>query len=342
MALPHPRPLSHTWERGGRQAGVRAVRSAIRPFIHATSRWSGTSVFSDRHPPRAVGVMIGAAFALWCFAITGLLLWRGLGAPVDLPVLGPYIASTLFFGLGCLFAYWTYGCLTLTYHLDRNGLIIRWGDIRQVIPMDRIERLIPGRELPKPKVTGVSWAGHYVGRATVGDLGETLVYATQGDPEDLLYVVTPAQSYAIAIDDEVRFAEELQGHQKMGQLVSLPQVTERSSLAAQPFWQDPIAQGLALAAGVAFAVMTGYVFHNYPGLPESIPLAFPSLSGVTRVDDKRELLTLPITGVGLLATNLILGFFLHAWERTVGYLLFLAAIGAQVILLAAAIITLSQ
>ena len=91
-----------------------------------------------------------------------------------------------------------------------------------------------------------------------------------------------------------------------------------------------LAQMLALGAILASAVTLGYVFHQYPGLPESIPLSFPSLGGITRVDDKRELMTIPITGIGLLAVNLVLGFFLHAWERTVGYLLFVAAIGAQV------------
>ncbi len=299
-------------------------------------------MISELHPPRLWGVLAGSTLTGYCFLFTGLLLWRGLTQPIDLPALGPYLVATFFFGLGCLFAYWTYGCLTLRYYLDRNGLTIHWGDIRQLIPMDRIERLVPGRELPPTKVSGVSWLGHHVGRGTVGDLGETIFYSTHRTHEELLYVVTPAQSYAISVEDEARFAEELQGHQKLGQLVSLPQVTERTSLAAQPFWHDPLAQGLALASILACFVTLGYVFHQYPGLPESIPIAFPSLGGVTRVDDKAELLSIPITGIGLLAMNLVLGFFLHAWERAVGYLLFLAALGAQAILLAAAIITLNQ
>ncbi len=299
-------------------------------------------MFSEVRPPRTFGVLIGGVIALWCFAFTGVLLWRGLSEPIDLPVLGPYLAATFFFGLGCLFVYWTYGCMTLQYHLDRNGLTIRWGDIRQLIPMDRIERLVPGRELPPPKVSGISWLGYHVGRAEVGELGEAIFYSTHRSHEELLYVVTPAQTYAISVPNEVQFAEELQGHQKMGQLVSLPQVIERSSLATLPIWHDPLALMLALASMLACAVTMGYVFYHYPGLPDTIPLAFPSLSGVTRVDDKQELLSIPITGLGLLAVNLALGFLLHTWERTVGYLLFLAAIGAQAMLLAAAVITVQQ
>jgi len=299
-------------------------------------------VISELHPARTLGTLVGAALTAWCFVFAGVMLWRGLSEPVALPTIGPYLAATLFFALGCLFAYWTYSCLTLRYYLDRNGLTIHWGDIRQLIPMDRIERLVPGRELPAPKVSGVSWLGHHVGHGRVEGLGDVIFYATHRTHEELLYVVTATQTYAISVPDETRFAEELQGHQRLGQVVSLPQVTERTAIAAQPFWHDATAQLLALGSIGAFAVLLGYVFHQYPGLPESIPYAFPSLGGITRVDNKSELLAIPVTGIGLLAANLILGYVLHAWERGVGYLLFLGGIGAQMILLAAAIITIQQ
>jgi len=299
-------------------------------------------MISELHPRRWPGVLLGGALTLWCFGLTGALLWRGLSQDIGLPAVGPHAAATLFFGLGCLFAYWTYSAATLRYYLDRNGLIIHWGDFRQLVPMDRIERLVPGRELPPPKVTGISWLGHHVGHGEVEGLGDTIFYATHRSHEELLYVVTADQTYGISVQDDVRFAEELQGHQKLGQLVSLPQVTERTALAAQPFWHDPIAQGLALLSIIACFVTLGYVFHQYPGLPEDIPLPFPSLGGVTNVGDKSELLSIPTTGIGILAVNLVLGVLLHAWERAVGYLLFLAALGAQAILLAAAIITLQQ
>ncbi len=297
---------------------------------------------SELHPPRSLGLLVGCALAAWCFTLTSLLLWRGLTQPVDLPVVGEYIAATFFFGLGLLFAYWTYSLFTLRYHLDRNGLNIRWGDIHQLIPMDRIQRLIPGRELPPPRVRGVSWLGHHVGQGKVGDLGDVMFYATHRTHEELLYVVTTGGTYAISVPDDTNFVADLEGNRKLGQLVSLPQVTERHAFAAQPFWQDPLAQLLALLAAIACAVMLGYVFHSYPGLPDSIPFSFPALSGVTRVDSKHELLRIPMTGVGLLLLSLGLGFVLHAWERAVGYLLFLGAIGAQIILLSAAVITLNQ
>ena len=271
-------------------------------------------MISELHPHLALGVLVGSALTLWCFAFTVALLWRGFTQPIDLPALGLHLTATLFFALGCLFGYWTYSCLTLKYFLDRNGLIIHWGDIRQVIPMDRIERLVPGRELPAPKVTGVSWLGHHVGHGPVEGLGDTIFYATHGSHEELLYVVTADQTYAISVTDEVQFAEQLQGHQKLGQVVSLPQVTERHSVAALPFWHDPLAQLLALAAIIGCAVTLGYVFHQYPGLPESIPFPFAAQG----FGDKQELLSIPITVLGLLAVSLTPGLLPHALARAAG------------------------
>lgn len=299
-------------------------------------------MYSDLHPPRKMGALVGAAISGWCFLVMTVLLWRGAMLEIDIGAFLAYLAATMFFGLGVLFAYWTYCCLTMRYHMDRNGLTIRWGDVRQLIPIDRIEAVIPGRDQPEPKIAGISWLGHHVGHANVGALGDVIFYATHRSHEELVYVVTEGGTYGISVGDEARFAEDLEGHQRMGHVVSLPQVTERHSIAGMPFWHDMLAQILALTAMIACAVTLGYVFNNYSNLEASIPFAYPVFGGVTRIDDKRELLMIPVTGMGLLAVNLVLGFFLHAWERAIGYLLFATAIALQIVLLAAAIVTLHQ
>jgi hypothetical protein len=187
----------------------------------------------------------------------------------------------------------------------------------------------------------VSWLGHHIGHAEIeGGIGDTLFYSTHRSPADLLYIVTANQSYAVSIDDEVAFAEAVQAQQRLGSLVAVPQAPDRLYLAAQPFWEDRAAQALALAAFATFFAMFAYVYRQYPGLPQSIALSFPQLNGVTRVASKDELLKLPMTGVGLLLLNLGLGFVAHSWERMVGYVLLVAAIGVEAILLAAAIIAL--
>jgi hypothetical protein len=293
-------------------------------------------------PPRALGALIGGGIAVWCFVVALALVVRGINEDISLGIISLYALASVFFFIGLLFVYWTYSLGTLRYTLDRNALTITWGDIRQLVPISQIERLVPGRELPNPHIAGVSWLGHHVGRSEIeGGVGETLFYSTHRSPEDLLYIVTPAMSYAISVHDEVVFAEAVQAQQRAGSLVAVPQTPDRLYLAAQPFWEDRTAQVLALAAFATFFAMFGYVYQQYPDLPQSIALSFPQLDGVTRVGDKDELLKLPITGIGVLLVNLALGFAAHAWERMVGYVLLLAAIGAQVMLLVAAIIALN-
>jgi len=292
-------------------------------------------------PPRTIGSLVGGGLAAWCFVVALALVVRGVTTDIALGIIALYVVASVFFFMGLLFAYWTYSLGTLRYTLDRNALTITWGDIRQMVPMAQIERLVPGRELPNPHVAGVSWLGHHIGHADVdGGIGNTLFYSTHRSPADLLYVVTPGQSYAISLDDEVAFAEAVQASQRVGSLVSVPQAPERLYLAAQPFWEDRTAQVLALAAFATFFAMFAFVYQQYPGLPQSIALSFPQLNGVTRVASKSELLKLPMTGIGLLLVNLVLGFVAHSWERMVGYVLLIAAIGAEAILLAAAIIAL--
>lgn len=292
-------------------------------------------------PPRTIGSLFGGALAGWCFLLSLALVIRGVTIDVALGVVALYIVASIFFCLGLLFSYWTYSLGTMRYILDRNMLTITWGDIRQLVPMAQIERLVPGRELPNPKIAGVSWIGHHIGSAQVeGGIGDTLFYSTHRSPDDLLYVVTAGGSYAISVEDEVAFAEAVQGQQRLGSLVAVQQAPDRLYLAAQPFWEDRAAQALAFAAFATFFAMFAYVYHEYPHLPDSIALSFPQLSGVTRIGSKSELLKLPAVGIVLLVANLALGFAAHAWERMVGYVLLLAAIGAEGILLAAAIIAL--
>jgi hypothetical protein len=292
-------------------------------------------------PPRAIGSLVGGGLAAWCFLVALALVARALTQDIALGIISLYVVASVFSFIGLLFMYWTYSLGTLRYGLDRNALTITWGDIRQMVPMSQIERLVPGRELPNPHIAGVSWLGHHIGRAQVeGGIGDTLFYSTHRSQADLLYVVTASQSYAVSVDDEVAFAEAVQAQQRLGSLVAVPQAPDRLYLAAQPFWEDRTAQMLAIGAFAAFFAMFAYVYQQYPGLPQSIALTFPQLDGVTRVGSKDELLKLPMTGVGLLLLNLALGFVAHSWERMVGYVLLLAAIGAEGILLAAAIIAL--
>ncbi len=78
-------------------------------------------------PPRALGLMVGAVLIAWSLGIAALLVLGTRDQPFGLLTLGTSIVITACLGVASVFAYWTYSLATLSYSLDRNGLVIRWG-----------------------------------------------------------------------------------------------------------------------------------------------------------------------------------------------------------------------
>lgn len=304
--------------------------------MNASTAAPSVTVF---RPPSAVGSLYGAAAVAVCYSLSLLLMYKGLNQEVEFSQVFPLVASGLFFALGSLYLYWTWGCRSLRYVIDRNALSIRWGGVQQVVPLDRIERLVPAEGGEDPHIEGISWPGHHVGRAFVPLMGgDVLFYSAHRTVEEVLYVQTPAETYAISVPDHVVFAQTIQAAQSRGPLFDQRQAVHRWGLAAQSFWLDYWARLLAAALIVSFVAVLAYVLHEYPGWDQSLALRFPSLGGITRVTDKSELLGIPRSALGFLALNLTLAVILHGWERMVAYVLLLAGIAVQVMLLVAALV----
>ncbi len=293
------------------------------------------TVFS---PGNSVGTVYGAIAVAVSFALGAGLVYRGLTLDVGLGQMAPLFVGAFFLCLGALYGYWTWSCSLLRYVVDRDALDIRWGSTHQIIPLANIEKLVPGEDTDVPQIEGVNWRGHHVGRADVEQIGEVLFYSRHRSPGEVLYVQTPTETYGISVPDPVFFAQTVQSNQSRGSLVEQRQAVQRWGISAQTFWVDRSALILALAVIGAFALVLGYVLEIYPGLSQSVPLRFPSLGGVVRVSDKSELLDIPRSAFGFLALDLVLAVLLHSWERMVGYMLLLAGIGVQVMLLIAAIL----
>lgn len=289
-------------------------------------------------PQNTIGWLLGGAIVLTCYFLALLLLYRGLTLEVGTRQLGPLLGAGFFLAIGSLYLYWTWGCYTLRYTVDRNALTIRWGGVRQVVPLDNIERLVPGDDADESRIEGVTWLGHHIGRGRVEAIGDVLFYSAHRTMKDVLYVQTPEQIYGISVPDHIAFAQAVQSNQIRGALFDQRQAVYRWGIAAQSFWLDANARLLTAALFASFVAVLAYVLYQYPGLPQSVALRFPALGGIVRVADKSELLDIPRSGIGFLAVNLGLAVFLHSWERMVGYVLLLAGIAIQVMLLVAAIV----
>jgi hypothetical protein len=197
---------------------------------------------------------------------------------------------------------------------------------------------VPGGEAEAPQIDGINWPGHHVGLAEIEPLGDVLFYSGHRTMGEVLYVETAEQTYAISVADPLAFAEAVQANKERGPLFDQRQAAYRSGIAAQSFWLDANARLLAATLIASFIAVLVYVLTRYPDLPQSVPLRFPALGGIVRVSDKSDLLDIPRSGLGFLAVNLTLAIVLHNWERMVSYVLLLAGVSIQVMLLVAAIV----
>ena len=288
-------------------------------------------------PPRALGLLVGAVITLWAGAVALVLFNNGLTTGIGLGQVVSYSVSLAAAALAVIFGYWTYALATLSYALDRNGLVITWGATRQVIPLGAIERLVPGTSLGVPRVGGVSWWGHHVGRARIERIGEVLFYSTHQTPEQVLYVMTEERNYAISVDDPAAFAQEIQARQDLGPTGEVTHHVERSGAAAQAFWNDRLGMALVVLALLAGAAVWGQLTARYDDIPPTLELHFPPTEPmpIVTVVSRDVIFELPRTASLILGVNLLVGMVLHAWDRVASYVVFLGATAVQAAFFAA-------
>ncbi len=289
-------------------------------------------------PPRALGVIVGGGLTAWAAIFSGIAARTAAnGAPEFKTFLAILVAGILAL-ITAIFANWTFSLWRLVYTVDRDTLTIRWGLREVVIPIDTIQRMVPGRTLDEARVKGVNWWGCHVGAAEVKRIGYTLFYSTHSSPDELLFIVTNDESYALTVLDQAAFAEEIQARAALGPVEEHVQRSTAFGLAALPFWRDRIALSATAAGVLCCALLCGYVFARYPDLPSVVQLSFPALGGVVRVGDKSELLRIAYLGAGILGVNVLLGVVVHTRERAAGLWLLTSSGMLQLVLLGAAVL----
>ena len=281
-------------------------------------------------PSRALGLLVGILLTLWSGGVAVLLANGGVAADGGLQVFVTFLGASVAGALAMVFAFWTYSLATLSYLLDRNGLVITWGPTKQIVPLRSIRRLVPASSVGVPRIHGVSWWGHHVGQGDIAQIGTVLFYSTHQATEQVLYVMTAERNYAISVEDPEAFAREVVRRQELGPTAEVTHHVERSGASLESFWADPRARWLAAAALIGLALVWAQVALRYGSLPETLALHFPVNDAVVAPGGREAILELPRTATALLAVNLVQGVVLHAWDRMAGYVLFAAAVAIQI------------
>lgn len=287
-------------------------------------------------PRRRTGALFGAAMVLLALGGAGLLAWQVAREPPSFASFTAGAVAVTLLLLAALFGYWTYGCWSLCYHLDRNRLALRWAGNQQVIPLAEVGALVPGLDAPEPVgLGGLGWPGCHIGRGRVPGFepgGRVLFFSTHQRRSDLLYVVTPFQTYGISVPDAPAFAQELKLRLRLGPTERLEQRARRWLLWDLPAWHDPLVVGMLALGLLVNVALFAYQSLLMPGLPELLPLHYTPLGAADRIGFREELFLLPATGLAALGMNAAVGIGLHRWERFIAYLAQAGALALQGVL----------
>jgi hypothetical protein len=226
--------------------------------------------------------------------------------------------------------YQTMTCLTLRYRLDRNGLFIRWVGAQQSVPIRDIQRIASGSQLGGTIVRrhGIRWPGHERGEGLVPSIGRTHFLATQS-LKDQLVIVTPGLAFGISPHDPEGFLQAFEARRELGPNRLLERHSRHSRWFIWPLWTDRTAWALLGIAVIINLALFGYLSARFPSLDLQVPLHFDNQGLADRIGTKIELFTLPVIGLIILGTNLILGLALYKRERAGSYLLWGAAGAVQ-------------
>jgi hypothetical protein len=282
-----------------------------------------------------VGAPLGLLFFAPILGLDALLLrWliNNSVRPQEISFLSYLVGLFVLLSLPLLLvlAYEVTSCLTLRYHLNRNGVVVRWAGSEQIIPIRDIQQIVLGRELKNPTVRrrGLRWPGHERGEGMVPGIGRTRFLATQ-PLEGQLLLVTPGLAFAISPQDPAGFLTAYAARQELGPNRLLERELRRMQWFAWPIWKDETAWMLLGAALAVNLALFGYLSARFPGLDYLLPLHFNNVGQADRIGTKMELFALPIIGLIILGTNLVLGLALYRRERAGSYLLWGAATAAQ-------------
>lgn len=272
------------------------------------------------------------AIAVFCAVITLILIDALLQQTTPSAIFWLLISCLVALAGVVVAGYWSIVGFKLNYHLNRNGLTIRWGLCQQRIPLNHIESIIPGQQLEQPiNFSGVNFAGLRIGWGTT-DEQEPVTFRTTAPLERSLLIVTPEQIYVISPENPDAFLKAWQDRQMLGP-------THRWQEDAQWGWPltidmliDPLSWWLIGSATFICLTLLGYVSLNYAELPPSLPIHFDNFGQADRIVDKINLFALPAVGGIALSLNIVLGGLIHHREKVAAYMLWGSTIVVQLFL----------
>lgn len=271
------------------------------------------------YPDKRIGLLWGLGLSAALGLADYCLLRDLLASPVNLLFFGRALLLLAALLLFVFLAHAFYGLANLAYHVERNGIVIRWAASYDVVPMNDIRAIEP---LPKGArlVSGIGWPGYRVGKAEVEGVGPVRLYTTRAAEQSLL-VRTAQQSYLISPANVEGFLADYRTRRLLGPIARWTQGQRLPALFGLAVWRDDLVRWVFLPGLLLNLTLFGYLAARYPHLPPRMILSFDPRGMGDRIGVRSELFLLPMTGLGILLLNSVLAAWVHRRERVLSLLL---------------------
>lgn len=279
--------------------------------------------------------LIGLALIAALLVGLGLLVQWLSAWPFTLPAFGISVGILILLVALVALVYWTAATLRLSYHLNRNGVQIRWGASQTIVPINNIQAIVPVEHAPtelglRDAFRRRAWLGGWAAPVRLGD-GRTAVLRANGDPAAALAILTETHAYLISPDRPTDFVDGWRDRRFLGTTQEWREEERRASWLSSPIWSDRLTWGLMGGLVVTALALFGTMALVYERLPERLPLHFDVFGQPDRIGQRGEVLRLPVVALLFLAMDLGLGFVVYRRDRVAAYLIWAGAILLQLL-----------
>ncbi len=283
-------------------------------------------------PPPFPSRWEGIVAAIWIVLIDLLLLVWAVRRPVDL--LKFVLIFTIVASIPVLvhLLYRTWIAFTLEYWVDRNSLTLRWANVRVVIPLAAIQRIV--MDEPLPQVGGAwQWPTPAVRTlATVDDIPLHLCANQAAAP--CLYVDTDDAMYALTPANAAGFVATLQERYKMGEAGIVAASYSRRLWLDRWLPDDRLGAWLLGGGLIGVLLIFGVLMISFPDLADVLTVRYNSAGLPEEIREKSVLFRLPAISLLVWIVNGGAGILLRSNSQQVGaYMLWAGAIVVDLFML---------
>jgi hypothetical protein len=222
----------------------------------------------------------------------------------------------------------TWAAFTLEYWVDRNAVTVRWGYMRQIIPLPGVAQISLGQDLPVGNPGFLHWPAPYL--RSVGSDDTLQLFATR-PPEECVLIETADSLYALSPADPQAMIASVQERYAMGPSQVLAPARLRATRLERILPADRLGQWLLVGGLLGVLVLFGVVMISFPNLPEVLTVRYNSAGLPEEIREKGALYRLPIIGLLAWSINGAGGLFLMSQRQLVAaYMLWSGALVVQI------------